>query len=1095
MKELPELKQAKNFLGKISSAFIDRYKLVYLLIFTVLVMGVYTYQVLPKESIPDVSFDMIVITSAYPGAGPEDIDSMVTEPIENKVEGIEDVKKVSSTIGTGYTQIVMEFEEGTDMVQAETQVRNEIASITLADGAMEPNIGAFSTSEMPIFKLTLTGDHSLTDLKKYGEEIQSQMEDVKGIREVKLSGGYEREIQVIVDFVRLQEYGLDTNSITQALQGSNINLPAGDNEIDGELLNVRIDERFKTVEDIENLVIASSSNRTIFLRDVAKVRDSHKTPEQYSRVYVRENSQEEQSTPAVYISVYRETGYDMITPTVELRKIVEEAPGSIVPSDIGIIVTADQSEKVEDDLTLVINNAAGGLISVIIVLFIFIGLNEALIVSTVIPLSLLISFLIMNFTGMSFNTISLTGFIIALGLLVDNAIVVMENVDRLREEGIERVLASKAGSNQVAPAILAATLTTIGAFLPVAMLPGIMGQFLSNLPKTIIYILFASFVVSIVVTPTLCAKFLTPIKKKDKKKRISDKMKHRISAGFIFGLSLLAFSDSWQIRIITVVIASLFTGIYLAKSIAEEKSEKTGQDSSIIKYKKFMYKLLEQKGKKLGILAIVIICLVSAIATIPLGILKLELLPYEEPTAIKVSVEAPVGTLLDETSDIAYEIESKLYKYADIESFTTNIGDNGSHNASITAELVDTDQRELEGQNLAELIRADVESIPGAEYKIEMETEASRMSGGAAISLGLKGKNLDQLEHFADLYLEQLKQIEGVVQPSTSTAGGMKELMIDLDPNKAAFYGLNVSSISRDIRSHISGLEVGTYTEDRDEYDISIYYTDQQITSVQDFDKIYFKNKQGKLINFNEVATIKYQQGPGTIKKENGDIIVYAESEIMPGYNGAEINKAFKKAVANIELPEGVEQIVGGEMKELNDQMSNMAVSFAVALALVYIVLVVQFNSLVQPIVILASVPFAIIGVVVGLVVTGNNLGFYAMFGIVALVGIAVNDAIVLMDYANYLRKEGTDLREAVAEAVKTRLQPVIATSLTTIAGVLPLALYNESFSQLGYALIFGLVASTILTLLIIPMLYYGIEKLASRKTSTQPQQEVEINE
>jgi HAE1 family hydrophobic/amphiphilic exporter-1 len=1085
MKDLPELKQEKNFLGKITALFVDRFKLVYLLIFTLLMMGLYSYMELPKESIPDVSFDMIVVTTPYAGAGPDDINNLIVDPMESKLKDVDGAKSVNSTIENGYGQIIVEFEENTDLVQAESQVRNEIDSVKLPDGAQDPIISTISTGEIPIFQMTVTGDYELTELKSYAEELKDEMENVKGIRQVDVSGGYEREIQVIADFPRLREYGIGLSNITQALQGSNISLPAGDSDIDGEHINIRIDERFQTIEDIENLVVSSSSNGNILLRDVAEVRDHYKTPDVYSRVYIREESHsvvDHRTTPAVYISVYRETGYDMIQPAAELRAITENAPGTMLPDDVRLVITADHSEIVKDDLTLVINNAAGGLISVIIVLFIFIGLNEALIVSTVIPISLLITFIVMKFTGLSFNTISLTGFIIALGLLVDNAIVVMENVDRLREEGVERVIASKVGTNQVAPAILAATLTTVGAFVPMTMLPGIMGQFLSQLPKTIIVILIASLFVSIIVTPTLCAKFLTPVKKLGKKK--SPKY-HRIATIIIFGLSLMAFSDSWQIRGVTILLAIAFTGIYFVKSRLEEKNEEAEDKESasyVQKYRNFIYNLLANGKKKVSIILILIVTLIASVITIPLGLLKVELLPYEEPSSITIKAEAPVGTMLDETSQIAGQIEKILYPYTDIDSFTTTVGDDGTNKVKIEAELREEDERVHTGRELKESLRKQIEEIPGAEYTIELKSSTSKMQMGAAISLGLKGRNLEETTKYAEMYYEELLKIDGIVQPKLTTDGGVKELVVDIDPNKASFYGLDVSSIASEVRSQISGKQAGIYKEDGDEYDISLYYTDDQITSQEDFDKIFFQSRSGELVNFNDVAELRYEDGLGKLKKEDGDIVVYVEADVMPGYNSAQINRQLQKAVKDIELPRTVEQVVGGQMEELNNQIENMSVSFLVAIALIYIVLVVQFNSLVQPVVILASVPFSIIGAIVGLLVTGNNLGFYAMFGVVALAGIAVNDAIVLIDFANYLRKEGMELRSAVAEAVKTRFQPVIATSLTTIAGVLPLALFNAAFSQLGYALIFGLVASTILTLLIVPILYYGIERRFEKK-------------
>jgi len=1075
-KDLPELHMPKNIMGKIASLFIDRFRVVFLMIFAVLILGYVTYTQLPKETIPDISLNYIFVQVPYPGASVSDIDSLVSDPIETMLSNMSEVKEVQATINSGYTLIITEFDSDVDMDAAEQKVRNDIAQLVLPDGAMTPVIGVFETGEMPIFNVTVTGNYDLVSLKSYGEMIQTEMEKVTGIRKVDLTGGYEREIQIIVDTAVMKQYGVSYSNIASALQSSNINLPAGSAGIDHENVNVRVDERFTSQEDISNLVIASSKNHTIFLHDVAIVKDAYKPPSSLSRLYLYDAEEDTtpETTPAVYLSVYRENGYDIVGAAEELRAILDTSPGNLIPADIKTIITSDQSVDVTKELGTVINNALGGLISVIIVLYIFIGLNEALIVSSVIPISLFIALFFMKFTGITFNTISLTGFIIALGLLVDNAIVVMENIDRLRDEGVDRITAAKMGLNQVAPAVLAATLTTILAFVPVAIMPGMIGEFLGIMPQTIIYIISASFFVSLVVTPTLCAKFLTPVKKI---KRAPDQKRMIISSVFIFLLSLMAFSNKWHITLVTVAIACFFTGFYLLKARSERRTEETGQHSIIEKYRQFIFNLIASRGKKTIVFLVTLVVLVGSVMTIPTGILKLELFPAEEPTSLSVSVEAPIGTLLADTSDIVYQAETILFDMEGIESFTTTVGGDNDHLASIDVELLDLEERVQTGEEIQQVLRKAFAKIPGAKFEVKANSAMSGMSSGSAISLGLIGDDFEQLKEYAQKYYDVLLTIDGVVEPKLSSSGGNREVVIDIDPNRVSYYGLNLASVASEIRQHISGSTVGTYLHHGNEYDISLYYNTDHINSIKDFDKIFFTSMTGQSVNFNEVADIVYQEGAGSISKKDGQMIVSAEADVAPGFNTAEVNKAFSEKVASIKLPKGVSQQVGGEMSDLNEQIGNMIFAFFVALLMVYIVLVVQFNSFLQPLMILFSVPFAIIGVIIGLVITNNNLGFFAMFGIVALVGIAVNDAIVLIDYTNYLRREGMLLREAVAEAVKIRFQPVIATSLTTIGGVLPLALFNASFSELGYALIFGLFASTVLTLMIIPIVYYSVEK------------------
>jgi HAE1 family hydrophobic/amphiphilic exporter-1 len=1080
---LPELKMPKNFLGKISSLFVDKYKVVYLIILTLILSGVMTYSVIAKETVPDISSNYLYVQTMYYGASAEDVESLVTEPIESAIQGLDGIDTITSDSKNNLSQVFVEFEDDFDMDDAEMDVNNKINKLTLPDGTTDPMIGVFETGEIPIFKVTVTGDYDLIALKSFAEDLQSEIEKVAGVREVDLSGGYEREIQVIIDFNKLAEYNMDINTVKNTLQASNINLPAGSNEIDGELLNIRVDESFKSIEEIENLMMLSTTGNAVFLKDIAIVKDGYETPDSYSDVYVSELG-EAKSTPAVYLTIKRTAGYDIVQPCADIRNILETSIGTMLPSDVNLITTADQSLDVTDDLSTVMNNAIGGLITVIIVLFIFIGLNEALIVSAVIPLSLLATLVVMKQIGISLNTISMTGFIIALGLLVDNAIVVMENVDRLREHGVDRERAAKAGVNQVAPAVLSATLTTIGAFIPVAMIGGMMGKFISVMPKTVIIIIAASFFISIVITPTLCARFLPKHKKDEKTALLKSKKSTIFSILAIFGLSLFAFANDFKIELLTVGAAVFFTAIYIAKLYFTRRGQEEGHVGFIERYKGFMFELLKNGKQKIAILIVTIIVLVASVATIPMGILKLELFPYEEPKSIEIAITAPIGTLLDDTRRITYMAESKLYEYTDVESFNTTIGGTSENKATISIELIDKDQRSLVNDELVSALRKDVATIPGAEFEVSSVTSMQRMESSKAISLGLMGDNLDELNLYANQYLEVLKTIDGVVQPGLSTEGGLKELSVNIDNNRAYLYGLNISSIAQEIRNQISGNTVGVYKEDGEEYDLTIYYEEGRITSVEDFDKINFLASDGSVVNFNEVATIEYGISSGLIQREDGNKIISVQSDVAYGYNTNVVNKEFMKAIKDIEVPSAIELKVGGESKEMSEQMGNMGQSFMIALLMVYMILVVQFNSLMQPVVILLSVPFAIIGVIFGLIITGNNLGFYAMFGIVALVGIAVNDAIVLIDYINYLRSEGHEKHAAISEAVKTRFQPVLATSLTTMGGVLPLALFNAQFSQLGFALIFGLLASTVLTLLIIPIVYNSVDTLTEKIAS-----------
>lgn len=1078
MKDIPELKEKQNFLGKISSWLIDRYRVVYLLIILIVGVGLYSYDQMPKESIPDIEINYIFITTAYPGASVQDVESLVTDPVEDIVEGIEGLNQVTSSSNANYSQVILEFDENTDMKQAKLDVQTSVNDIRFEDGISDPSVVQMETGELPIMNLTLTGNYDLVDINDYAESLQFEFEKIDGVKNVTVTGSKEREIHVSVDQNLLYEYGLTLNSISSALSNTNIQMPLGSSALDQTDYTIRVDESAKTISEIENTIISSGQNGYIYLSDVATITDSFKTPDSEAYTYSKDHSLEKKATPVINMAVYRETGADIITISEKVNGIITDQSGRMYPEDLSVIVTADESDEVSENINTVLTSALGGLLVVIAVLFVFIGLNESIIVAMVIPLSLLISAIVMQLFGITINTISLVAFIVALGLLVDNAIVIMENIDRFRDKGIDRVTASKIGTNQVAPAVLAATVTTVGAFIPLAMQGGMMGQFISILPLTLIITILASFFVSIAITPNLSSKLLSKYKKKDQKHSL---VRDVLSVVLVFVLTVIALTDDFVITKFTVIFALVFTMLMVVK-IALRRKKHSEENQFISKYVGWLQQFFDSRIKRWMIFVVAFVILIAAVMTVPLGILELELMPVEEPSSASISITAPEGYLLSDTYRIASDIESKLYDYEDIESFDMNIGGNKKNTATITVNFVDVDNRVVSGHELLESLREMTKEIPGAAIDVKGQSSMNMMTSDTDISVSIQGDDFNDLNAVANQYLSVLKTIDGVDNPMLSSENGVKEITVEIDNNRAAYYGLNPAMIANDLRQRITGLTVGTYKEAGENHDITVYFDEQPINSVSDFEKIFFTNSMGQKIAFSEVASLKYSEGMAKIEHSDGQKVISVSANAKNGYNPTVLGQEFNRRIENIELPKGVELSAGGQLRDTEEQFDTMLVSFMVAIMIVYTVLVIQFNSFQQPLVILMSVPLALIGVILGLIVTGNNLGVYAMMGIVALVGIAVNDAIVLVDFANYQRSIGLKLRDAVSEAVKVRFLPVFATSLTTMGGVLPLALYNDQFSQLGYAIIFGLIASTVLTLLIIPMMYFMMESRTEKR-------------
>lgn len=1078
MRDIPELSHKKNILGKISSWLIDRYRVVFLMIILIVISGVFSYQSMPKESFPDMEINYIFVSTSYIGASVEDVEKLVSDKLEDNLDGLDDLKKITSTSSPSFSQVILEFEDGTDMDQAKIDVQNKVNKTSFPDGVSEPDIRQMETGEIAIMNLTVTGDYDLIELNDYGKTLQDKLEAVSGVKRVDLSGGKEREIRLSLDKNAMYEYGISINDIKNVLQSNSIQLPLGDTDLDHINYTLRVDETIKTVNQLEKTIIPTAGESTIFLSDVAKISDNHKTPTSEAYTYTKNLSKELKATPVITLEVFRDTGADIIGISSEVNEFIDKTVGKDFPEDLNIIITSDDSVEVSENLNTVIQSALGGLLVVIAVLFVFIGLNESLIVSMVIPLSLLTSLIVMNFYGITINTMSLVAFVVALGLLVDNAIVVMENIDRLRDMGVNRKLASKAGTNQVGPAVLAATVTTVGAFMPLAMQGGTMGQFISILPKTLIITILASLFVSICITPILSSKFLAKHKNEDNN---HSRFKDGLSIVFVWVLTFVALLDNWSITIWSVILSFGFTGIVFLKIHLKNRKirndeNKVEHSNYIDYYLKWLTQFLESRAKRWMILGIAILLLVLSLMTFPMGIIKLDLFPKEEPNSITVSVEAPEGYLLEDTYKITQYIEAKLYDIEDLESFNIVVGGNKKNKATVTVNLLDKELRRNSGFEVVDYLRDVVKIIPGAEFNVKESGGGMGGSSGSDVSVSLKGNNINELNSWAAKLLKVLENVEGVDSGSISSSGGAKEILIDINEDVLPFYGLNASSIASELRNRITGAQVGSYKELGESYDITAYYDDGTIESIDDFDNISFTNNKGINIPFSEVATVKIMNGMASIQHDDGSKVVTVEGNVKSGVNATQIGKVFDQKVKEIELPDGIEVVSGGAFNDANEQKDKMVMSFIVALFVVYMVLVIQFNSFLQPIVILMSVPFAFIGIILGLIITGNNLGVYAMMGIVALVGIAVNDAIVLIDYANYQRSVGFDVKESIIEAVKTRFLPVLATSLTTMGGTLPLALYNDTYSQLGYTIVFGLFASTVLTLLIIPLLYYMVE-------------------
>lgn len=1109
LEEIPELGEEKNLLGKWSSFFINRYRIVYLIIMAIFVWGIGAYFDLPRELQPEIILPYGHVFTTYTGAGPEEMENLVTNKIEKKMEELEDIKKITSSSGYGYSSVFLEFNQGVDMDEKLQKMREKVSTIQgeLPEDANDPNVDSIETNNGPIMIVNISGDYDLLELKDIAEDMKDEIEKNSDISEVLIIGGLEREIKIIVDPQKLSYYNVSLDDIKNAISASNINFPGGDIELDNTNYNIRTKGEFTDVDQLNRVLVSYNGTSPLFLKDIAKIEDGYAKTESKSRQAVGLHEESPTMKTAVALSIKKKDDADIIKTSAKIREFIDSSRGEVYPDDLNIEISGDLSVYVKDSLGTVVDNSKSGLLLVIIVLFLFIGFKESLVVAFVIPLSIFVSLGLMKQANMTFNTITLFSLILAVGMLVDNAIVVMENVDRLRQKKLTAKEAAEVGTNQIAPAIMSSTLTTLAAFFPIMLTPGIMGEFIKPIPITVMFTLTASFIVAITITPALSAMALkdrSAAVKKGLVRRQIEKLplKLRVEGSKIFSiilvfiLSIYAFKDSegpfMGIGKLSIIFGVLFT-LGMALKVYLPKKE-SSEFFIVRKYSEILHSIVSSTKKRIIVLVIMGAAFVMSLALVPLGILKVEMFASGDNTRLYVDVDAPAGTDIETTDKIASQIEKRLFKYGEIKAFVSNVGITGADSfdsfgggsggtpniARITIDLYDEDERDMTSIELAKILREDLKDITGADITVNEIQEGP--PSGDAINLFIKGKNIDDMKMVASDFTDILKDIEGTRDTGNSLEGGIPQLEIVVDKEKAAYLGLDDRSVALSVRSYVNGLKAATFRQNQEEIDIMIRSQEKSLESISDLENIYFTSRSGVQVPFNQVARVIETKGASAIRHDEGKRYASVYSGVKDGYIPIEITRQFREKIENYILPSGIELDFSGEQENLQETFMDMFMNMIIAGILVYTILAIQFNSLSQPMIILFAVPLSMIGVMPGLVLTGNTFQFVSFVGVVALVGIAVNDAIVLVDYINYLRKNGYELKEAIKKTGATRFLPVMATTITTTGGILPITMKQEFFEPMGYALIFGLSVATVLTLVVVPVLYSLFEEHKMKK-------------
>jgi len=999
-----------------------------MLILICILLGGIALSQLPIELLPELDLPVAVVITEYEGAGPEEIESLITRPLEEALQIVGNVDSLTSFSQEGESMILIEFDWGTDLNFAVQDVRQQLdlAREFLPDDAADPYTLEFDPTEFPILEYGITGDNDLYELRQVVEnDIQPRLERLGGVASIDIRGGYEREIEVNLDPTLLQSYQVSLEDIVQGIYAANLDLPAGDITIEEEQqLLLRTLGEFDTLEDLRQVRVPGQSG-VYRLQELARIEDGFKDLTEYTRV---------DGQDSVSIEIHKEADAN----TVEAAERVREEMVAI-QEDLGdgikFSTIADQSEFVVLAINTVTNNAVlGGLLAIGVLLAFLASLAPTVIIAVAIPVSIITTFFLLYNIDMTLNIMSLGGLALGTGMLVDNAIVVLESIFRHRTEGAAADEAAVSGTREIMAAITASTLTTLMVFLPVIFIEGIASQIFQDLSFTVAFSLLVSLLVSITVIPMLCSRLLT----RTDPAQLKEKQEHNLI--------------SRQLQ----KLAGLYGKIL----------EKTLRYRSLILPAGALFLLLS-------------LLLIPIIGT--------EFLPPLDEGQIRISIEMPRGTPHGPTDQLTASLEEELEQLPELRIMQTRVGEGRMGDvAEIMISLVDLDDRDRSTREVIEEIR----SITADKNEAEIEVSAiSTLMGGeemddAPLQVNLMGDDLDQVQDFAEEILQVVEGIPGTREPGIGIDEERPELRFEVDRGKAGSFGLAPAQIASAVQTAVEGQVASRFREEEgSEIDILVRLEEEARNDPEVLKRLPLTTPAGTIIPLQEVATIEEGLSPIEIRRLNQTRMIPVYAQIY-GIDLGSIVDELDKELEAMEFPAGISHSYGSETEWMEEAFSDLYLVLLLGLILVFMVLASQFESLWQPLVILFSVPFGFVGVAVSLLLTGWTLNMASMIGAIMLVGIVVNNSIVFLDYINQLRRQGLERREAIIKAGRIRLRPVLMTSSTTILAMLPLALGwgegAELQAPIAISVIGGLLVAAFSTLLIMPALYTFFEDTIS---------------
>lgn len=1129
---------------KLSSWAINNKMTVYVIIAIIMIGGLMSYYNMPRETFPEVVETKIYVSSINPGNSAEDVEKFITEPLEEEFNDVAGVKEISSSTFQDYSLVIVEFEEDVEVESAKTKVKDKVDMVkaettwpTLDNGAkVEPNVFDLNISEeQPILNINLTGDYTVQQLKEYAEYLQERIELLPQIKEASIRGAEEMEVEIAVDIYKMTASKVSFSDIVNAVSGENRTISGGNVITSGVQKNIRIVGEIEDPSELENVVVKTDGGN-IFLQDIANINFREKDATTFAREY---------GDPVVMLDVKKRAGKNMIEAVDQIKEIVKKEQEEYLPESLHISLTNDLSTNTRSQVDDLVNNIIFGVILVVLVLMFFLGFRNALFVGIAIPLSMFLSYIILSSMGYTLNTMVLFALVMGLGMLVDNGIVVVENVYTLMDEGMPRKQAAKQGLGEIAWPIIASTATTLAAFFPLGLWPGIIGSFMVIFPITLSIVLGSSLFVALIINSMLTSQFMRTEEEEFTKKKLI-----KISSILaVFGALLLIVGfvvDAGALRAFgnILILAAILLWVYkyfISRGV--EYFQYTALKKMENAYEKTLKFALRGKKAYLTFFGTLLLLFLSFVL---IGLVQPKVLffPENEPNQVITYIEYPQGTDIHKTNALTKQVEQRIFdaikQYEDedgynfmVESAISQVGEGAGnpqtdggqqnempHKAKVTLSMREfTERRGVSSSEVLSEVREAVQGFPGA--SIVVEKDAAGPPTGYPINMELKGEDYEQMLQEAEKlrsYVNDLS-IAGIEELKIDVNKSKPELSVKVDRRKAGQLGVTTSQVGQTLRRAIYGEEVSTYKEGDDDYEINLRFADEYRydENVLFNQPITFKDQNtGEIIQvpISSLVTTESASSFSSIKRKDLKRVITLYSNVLQGYNGNEIVGQLKTALRSYDLPKDITLEFTGEQEEQEENMAFLLKALLIAMGGILLILVAQFNSLSKPVIIVMAVVLSLVGVFLGLIIFQMDfIIIMTMMGIISLAGIVVNNAIVLIDYTQILidrKKRDLNLddddlltREQYYDCIvrggKSRLRPVLLTAITTVLGLIPLAvgLNIDFFSlftdydpkvfiggdnvifwgPLAWTVIFGLVFATFLTLVVVPVMFYLVNR------------------